>query len=199
MTEPKNRREAAERARRWLTDGFRLTQARGLAPAPHTIIWQLILDAVTIIEGLPDQEKKWLTSGSRSGGWNMIGMTADDAREIERARLMTGMAPGDHLKGSSQALDVERAVGVTEWLRYCQTPRLKVSLSKAAYLLAMGRREEACVWFRPNNRAATSRQRDKICSEIRLQACGMILSALGRDFGLGLDAEGAFIEDPIHV
>jgi hypothetical protein len=78
----------------WLTHGGELAVALKGDLASHSdVVWQLLVEAVEVIDKTPDQERRWLTSGHQSGGWNMVGMTRQDLQEIERIRLLSSMKP----------------------------------------------------------------------------------------------------------
>ena len=58
--------------------------SRATGPRHTDVIWQLLVEAVEVIDKTPDQERRWLTSGQRSGGWNMVGMSRAELVEIEQ-------------------------------------------------------------------------------------------------------------------
>jgi hypothetical protein len=166
----------------WLAHGCELAAALKGDRAKHSdVIWQLLVEAVEVIDKTPDQERRWLTSGHRSGGWNMIGMTLDDLKEIERIRLLSAMKPFDgQSKYSPQRNDVDRALGVLSWMRWCKTARLPDRLSKAAIALARGGDHELvhrlyCPTRKPN--------RQNI-GEIRTRTVGYIRTGLKNDIGI---------------
>ena len=136
--------EERTKALGWLTHGGELAVALKGDQARHSdVIWQLIVEAVEVIDKTPDNERRWLTSGQRSGGWNMIGMTREDLVEIEKIRLLSAMKPFDgQSKYSPQRNDVDRALGVLEWMRWCNGARLPERLRKAAIALARGGDQE---------------------------------------------------------
>jgi len=75
--------EERTKALGWLTHGGELAvDLKGDRARHSDVIWQLIVEAVEVIDKTPDNERRWLTSGQRSGGWNMIGMTREDLVEI---------------------------------------------------------------------------------------------------------------------
>ncbi len=50
-----------------LRHGLRLARARGLAePGPREAVWELLVEAAETLARLPDRERRWLTSGTRS-------------------------------------------------------------------------------------------------------------------------------------
>jgi hypothetical protein len=166
----------------WLAHGGELAAALKGDRAKHSdVIWQLLVEAVDVIDKTPDQERRWLTSGHRSGGWNMVGMTLDDLKEIERIRLLSAMKPFDgQSKYSPQRNDVDRSLGVLSWMRWCNTARLPDRLSKAAIALARGGDHELvhrlyCPTRKPN--------RQNI-GEIRTRTVGYIRTGLKNDLGI---------------
>lgn len=135
-----SRLEDRAKALGWLTHGGELAVALKGEHAKHSdVIWQLLVEAVEVIDKTPDQERRWLTSGQRSGGWNMIGMSRAELIEIEKLRLLSAMKPFDgNAKYAPQRDDTERALGVLAWLRWCNSARLPERLTKAAVALARG-------------------------------------------------------------
>lgn len=110
----------------WLTHGGELAVGLKGDRAKHIdVIWCLLSEAVEVIDKTPDQERRWLTSGNRSGGWNMIGMSRQELIEIEKMRVLCSMKPFDgQTKYAPQRNDVDRALGVLEWLRWCSNARM---------------------------------------------------------------------------
>ncbi|MEH2517374.1 hypothetical protein V1279_002947 [Bradyrhizobium sp. AZCC 1610] len=166
----------------WLAHGGELAVALKGDRAKHSdIIWQLLAEAVETIDKTPDQERRWLTSGQRSGGWNMIGMTRADLIEIERIRLLSAMKPFDGAtKYAPQRNDVDRALGVLSWMRWCNSARLPDRLTKAAIALARGGDQELvhrlyCPTRKPNRQNV---------HEIRTRTVGFILTGLKGDLGI---------------
>jgi hypothetical protein len=166
----------------WLTHGGELAVALKGVRAKHSdVIWQLLVEAVEVIDKTPDNERRWLTSGQRSGGWNMIGMTRADLKEIERIRLLTGMKPHDgQAKYSPQRNDVDRALGVLGWLQWCNSARMADRLRKAAVALARGGDAEIvhklyCPTRKPNRQNV---------GEIRTRTVGFIHAGLKRELNI---------------
>jgi hypothetical protein len=184
--------EDRNRAISWLVHGGELAVALKGDRARHSdVVWQLLVEAVEVIDKTPDQERRWLTSGSRSGGWNMIGMTRQDLLEIERIRLLSAMKPYDgQTKYAPQRNDVNRALGVLSWLRWCNSARLPDRLTKAAITLARGGDHELvhrlyCPTRKPNRQNV---------SEIRTRTVGYIQTGLKNDFNIVPAAGIAFTE-----
>jgi hypothetical protein len=166
----------------WLTHGGELAVALKGDRARHSdVIWQLLVEAVEIIDKTPDNERRWLTSGHRSGGWNMVGMSREELIEIERIRLLSAMKPFDgQSRYSPQRFDVDRALGILEWMRWCNSARLPDRLRKAAIALARGGDQEIvhrlyCPTRRPN--------RQNI-GEIKSRTIGFIQTGLRTDLGI---------------
>jgi hypothetical protein len=174
--------EQRAKALGWLSHGGELAvELKGDRASHFDVIWQLLVEAVEIIDKTPDNERRWLTSGQRSGGWNMIGMTRADLVEIEKIRLLSAMKPFDgQSKYSPQRNDVERALGVLEWMRWCNVARLPDRLRKAAIALARGGDQELvhrlyCPTRKPN--------RQNI-GEIKSRTIGFIQTGLKTDLSI---------------
>ncbi|WP_439357940.1 hypothetical protein [Bradyrhizobium sp. DASA03007] len=166
----------------WLAYGGKLAWALHGDRVRHSdVIWQLLVDAVEVIDKTPDQDRRWLTSGQRSGGWNMVGMSRAELIDIEKNRLMSGMKPFDGVaRYGIQKDDIERALGVLEWLRWCSNARLSDRLTKAAVALARGGDTEVvhrlyCPTRKPH--------RQNI-HEIRVRTVGFILTGLKNELGI---------------
>jgi hypothetical protein len=180
----------------WLTHGGELAVGLKGDRAKHNdVIWQLLVEAVEVIDKTPDQERRWLTSGNRSGGWNMIGMSRAELFEIERIRLLSAMKPYDgQAKYAPQRNDIDRALGVLSWMRWCNAARLPDRLAKAAIALARGGDSELvhrlyCPTRKPNRQNAT---------EIRTRTVGFILTGLKNSFGI-VPAAGITFEETYHA
>ncbi|MEY9138591.1 hypothetical protein ABIE79_010119 [Bradyrhizobium diazoefficiens] len=180
----------------WLTHGGELAAGLKGDRAKHSdVIWQLLVEAVEVIDKTPDQERRWLTSGNRSGGWNMIGMSRAELFEIERIRLLSAMKPYDgQAKYTPQRNDVERALGVLSWMRWCNAARLPDRLAKAAIALARTGDSEIvhrlyCPTRKPNRQNVT---------EIRTRTVGFILTGLKNHFGI-VPAAGITFEETHHA
>ncbi|WP_298962453.1 hypothetical protein [uncultured Methylobacterium sp.] len=168
---PENR----DRTLRWLAHGIELAQGRHGAKATHRqAIWLLLTEALDLLDRIPDQEKRWLYSGTRSGGWGGVGLTRAEMEEIERLRVLSSMlSPAGRAGYMPQRDEVDRSLGVVEWLRWCSVGE-DHSLQKAAVLLARGS-EDAAV--RAWSKSGRSRIRQAVY-EIRTQVVGRILSGL---------------------
>jgi hypothetical protein len=163
----------------WLTHGGELAVALKGDKARHSdVIWQLLVEAVEAIDKTPDNERRWLTSGQRSGGWNMIGMTRADLIEIEKIRLLCAMKPYDgKTKYAPQRNDVERALGVLEWMRWCNAARLPDRLAKAAIALARGGDQELVHRLY----SPTRKPNRQNIGEIKTRTVGFIMTGLKND------------------
>lgn len=176
----------------WLTHGGELAAALKGEKAKHSdVIWQLLVEAVEVVDKTPDNERRWLTSGNRSGGWNMVGMSREELIVIERIRLLSAMKPFDgQTKYSPQRNDVDRALGVLAWMRWCNVARLPERLTKAAIALARGGDQEIvhklyCPTRKPHRQNV---------SEIKTRTIGFILTGLKNDLGIVPAAGIAFTE-----
>jgi len=166
---------------RWLTHGVGLAIDR-FGPdkaSAQKAIWCLLGEALETLDRVPDQERRWLSSGTRSGGWSQVGLTAHDLMEIERLRILSAMSPFEtSTKVVPQKDAVERALGVLLWLRWLSAGD-DHRLQRAAVLLARGREDEAARAF-----ASRIKGSNKVAYEIRTQAVGKILRGLREDAGI---------------
>jgi hypothetical protein len=154
----------------------------------------LIVEAIDIVDRLPDQERRWLTSGTRSGGWNMVGMTITELREIELLRVLSGIKPFDGTSRTQpQRDDTDRAMSVLEWLRWCNRTRNSERLVKAGVLLARSGEIEAVHRTYSPNRQTRSRQ---TTYEIKTRITGLILTGLESDHGISVGPYLSFREKP---
>lgn len=176
----------------WLAHGGELALALKGDRAKHAdVIWLLLAEAVETVDKTPDQERRWLTSGNRSGGWNMIGMTRADLIEIERIRLLSAMKPYDgSTKTSPQRDDVDRALGVLSWMRWCNAARLPDRLTKAAIALARGGDHDLVHRLY----CPTRKQNRQNVSEIRTRTTGYIMTGLKKDLNI-IPAAGVAFQD----
>lgn len=172
--------ETRTQALGWLSHGGELAvELKGERAKHSDVIWQLLVEAIEVIDKTPDQERRWLTSGQRSGGWNMIGMSRAELVEIERLRLFSSMKPFDgKTKTAPQRDDVDRALGILEWMRWCNAARLPERLTKAAIALARGGDEELVHKLYCPTRKSRDRQ---AVYEIRTRTVGFILTGLKKD------------------
>ncbi|KOX53857.1 hypothetical protein ADL19_14890 [Streptomyces purpurogeneiscleroticus] len=153
------------------------------------MIWLLLSDSLDVLDRVPDQERRWLSSGTRSGGWSSVGLTKAELIEIERLRIMSAMMPFDGTtKVMPQRDDVDRAVDVVGWLRFLSKGD-DHSLQKAAVLLAKGAQDMAIKLA-----GKPGRRQRQTAYEIRTQVVGRIVMGL-RDFaGLVPAADGLHFE-----
>jgi hypothetical protein len=160
----------------WLRHGVELARdLKGETASHRDAIWSLLVEAIDLMERVPDQERRWLTSGHRSGGWNMVGMTIAELREIEKIRILCAMKPYDGKAGySPQRGDVDRAVGVLCWLRWLTPVRNAERLRKAA--LALARTGDSEIVHRLY--CPTRKRNRQNVAEIKTKAIGYILSGL---------------------
>jgi hypothetical protein len=168
----------------WLVHGGELAFGLKGDNARHgDVIWQLLVEAVEVIDKTPDQERRWLTSGQRSGGWNMIGMSYAELIEIEKIRLLSAMKPFDgSTKVSPQRDDVDRALGVLAWMRFCNAARLPERLTKAAIVMARGGDTEM---VHKAYCPTTPRTRDRqVYYDVRTRTVGFILTGLKKTLGI---------------
>jgi len=166
----------------WLTHGGELAVALKGDRARHSdVIWALLQESVEAIDKTPDNERRWLTSGNRSGGWNMIGMTRDDLHEIEKIRLLSAMKPYNGVtKYAPQRNDIDRALGVLDWMRWCNVARLPDRLTKAAIALARGGDQEIVHRLY----CPTRKSNRQNINEIRTRTIGYIMRGLKNHHGI---------------
>jgi hypothetical protein len=184
--------EKQVQALRWLAYGARLAIGRKTKPCHNDVIWSLLVDAVDVTDRLPDQERGWLTSGTRAMKWQGDGLSQAELKQVEIARVMSGINPfaGGQTNYSPQRDDVERALGVLEWLRWLNNTRLPQRLTKAAIALARGGDTEAVRKIYAPNRKPDRRH----VSEIRARTNGLITSGLKKDLRI-VPGEGvSFVE-----
>ncbi len=169
-------------ALRWLSHGAELAyDLKGDRATDADVIWQLLIEAVEVIDKTPNRERGWLTSGQRSGGWSMIGMTRADLIEIEKIRLLSAMKPYDgKAKYMPQRDDEERALGVLEWIRWLNAAKSGDRLSRAAIALARGGDHEIvhrlyCPGRKPHRQNVR---------EVKVRTTGLIMTGLKNDLGI---------------
>jgi hypothetical protein len=166
---------------RWLTHGVELARDLHGPKADHRqAVWCLIVEALETFDRVPDQERRWLSSGTRSGGWNAVGMTAHDLLEIEQLRILSAMSPFEESsKVSPQRDAVERAAGVLNWLRWCSKGD-DHRLQKAVVHLAKGQEGLAII----ASGVPRGRRASQVSYELRTKAVGLILRGLREDAGI---------------
>jgi len=179
---------------RWLSHGAELAWDRHGERATHDhVIWCLVEEAIDIIDRQPDQEKRWLTSGTRSGGWNMVGLTISEAMQMEAIRIMSAMKPYDgQATYKPQRDDVEKAMTVLDWLRFCHVGFNGKNLVKAIVALARGGDSELVYRvYDPQGKRKLTRQ---LIHEIRKRCATYILAGL-RQKGIVAAHNTAFVEE----
>lgn len=180
------------KALRWLGYGSELAKdLHGERASHRDAIWCLLCEAVQVVDRLPDQERRWLTSGTRSGGWNMVGMSLAELREIERIRLLSAMKPYDgSARVSPQSEAIDRALDILGWLNWCNVARMPQRLKKAAIALARGGDTDAVHRIYCPNRKLNRQN----ISEIKTRTIGFILTGLKNEAGI-IPGEGStFVE-----
>lgn len=173
-----------DRVLRWLRIGTRLAQEvyGEKATASHAV-WLLIVDAIDLLDKTPDQERRWLSSGTRSGGIQPIGLSTYEAELLEIIRINAAMHPADKKARYEPAPDdYDRMMGVLGWMRWCNKARNPQRLTKAAIALARGGDSEVVHRIYAPNR---KRNRQTI-SEIKTRTIGYILAGL-REAGIVVD------------
>lgn len=172
---------------RWLGQGAGLAKAKkGERARPADVIWILLQNAVQVMDQQPDNEKRWLTSGYRSGGWNQVGLTYSEAKELERLRAHAAIQPHD---GGSERISLaheqDRAYDVLSFLRWCgvhvKTKRAPQMRRAAVVLAQQGDGEVFRKLWLEGNRDGISRQ---AVSKFRQVLCGHILAGLREDCGI---------------
>lgn len=167
----------------WLRHGADLARARhGERAHCRHVIWLLFEEAIQTIEKVPDQERSWLTAGFRSGGWSQMVVTWEEIVDVEFHRLMAGMKPTDEgsPKTAPQRNDVDRALGVLEWLRFCTRGSNPVALQKAAVALARGGDVELVYRLYGSGRTRAR----QVVYEIRNRVIDGMLRGLCQSYGL---------------
>lgn len=167
---------------RWLSHGAELAYDLKGTEAKHTdVIWQLLVEAVEAIDKTPDQERRWLTSGARSG-WKSPGLSRADVVVLERIRLLSALKPFDDdvTRLLPQGDDEDRALGVLEWMRWVSAAKSGDKLSRAAIALARGGDNELvqriyCPGRKPNRQNVR---------EVKVRTIGFIMTGLRDDLGI---------------
>jgi hypothetical protein len=180
-----------ERLLRWLSHGVEMAREQRGERATHVdVIWCLIQNAVLTMDRSPDQERRWLTSGYRSGGWNSVGLTYTEARQLEALRCHAAMVPYDTMRDAAlSAHEQDRALDVMTFLRWCGVyikSRKPEQMRKAAIALAKG---GDCNLFRL---IWVGRDKDitrSAVSKFRQVLAGHILAGLREECGI-VPAEG---------
>lgn len=170
-------------ALRWLSHGAELAYDLKGAKAKHAdVIWQLLVEAVEIIDKTPDQERRWLTSGLRSNWKHPTGMSHADLIALERVRVLSAMKPfdSDHTKYSFRRDDEERAMGVLAWMRWVRAAKSGDRLSKAAVVLARSGDSEIVQKIYCPNRKPNAQN----VYEVKIRTAGLIMSGLRDDLGI---------------
>ncbi|WP_461324057.1 hypothetical protein [Bradyrhizobium diazoefficiens] len=165
----------------WLDHGAELAHdLRGDKAKHRDVIWELLVEAVEVIDKSPDRERRWLTSGTRSG-WKTPGFTRSELIKLERVRFLSAMKPFDsETRCLPQHDDEERALGVMGWLRWLHAAPSGDRLSKAA--VALVRHDDygiALNLYSPGRK--TDRQN---LNEIKVRTAGLILTGLKNDLGI---------------
>jgi hypothetical protein len=171
MSDPSFGLEDERAATKALVSALGAISDRGGRPRFDTIIWEALCEAIALVDTLPDQERKWLRGGS--GGWGMVGLTRSEAEDIERARQMMGLQPGDALRAGSTAADVDRALSVCKWLAWCRRPEEADDFHKVVYLAALNKEVAATKLWDRSRHGKRSTLRD-----IRQTAIGLIRKGL---------------------
>lgn len=171
-----------EDALTWLDHGAELARDLKGTKAKHSdVIWELLVEAVEVIDKTPDRERRWLTSGTRSG-WKSPGLSRADLIGLERIRFLNSMKPYDaeQTRYLPQGDDEERGLGVLAWLRWLHTAPSGDRLSKAAVALARdGDCEIALMLYCPGRKS----DRQNI-HEIKIRTTGFIQTGLKKDLGI---------------
>lgn len=169
-------------ALRWLSHGEELAYALKGNKAKHQdVVWETLVEAVEVIDKTPDQERRWLTSGTRSG-WKSPGLSRAELIDLERIRFLNSMKPYDaeQTRYLPQRDNEERALGVLAWLRWLHTAPSGDKLSKAAVaLVRYDDYEIALRLYSPGRK--TDRQN---VNEIKIRTTGFILTGLKKDLGI---------------
>lgn len=171
-----------EKTLRWLRAGTEMARRQHGERATHShAIWALLTEAVDLLDRSPDNERRWLTSGTRSGGIMPIGLSEREALQLERLQMVSAIQPATGAPGyQAQAEDHERMMDVMSWLRWCNPPQGAQRLQKAAVQLARGGDVEAVHRIYAPNR---KRSRQTI-NEIRSRVAGFIFTGLYRDLAI---------------
>lgn len=168
---------------RWLEHGAELARSLKADRAKHRdVIWQLLVEAVEVIDKTPDQERRWLTSGLRSNWKHPTGMSHADLITLERVRVLSAMKPfdSDHTKYSFRRDDEERAMGVLAWMQWVKAAKSGDRLSKAAVALARSGDSEIVQKIYCPNRKPNAQN----VHEVKIRTAGLIVSGLRDDLDI---------------
>ncbi|MET4359923.1 hypothetical protein ABIB06_000495 [Bradyrhizobium sp. LB8.2] len=166
----------------WLAHGAELARdLRGDKAKHQDAIWQLLVEAVEVIDKAPDQERQWLTSGTRSS-WKSPGLSRAELIDLERIRFLNSMKPYDaeQTRYSSQWDDEERALGVLAWLRWLHAAPSGDKLRKAAVALVRHDDYGIALELYSGGRK-TDRQN---VNQIKIRTIGFILNGLKEYLGI---------------
>lgn len=166
----------------WLDHGVELARdLRGDKAKHRDVIWQLLVEAVEVIDKTPDQERRWLTSGLRSNWKHPTGMSHADLIALERVRVLSAMKPfdTDQTKYSPQRDDEERAMGVLAWMRWVRAAKSGDRLSKAAIALARSGDSEIVQKIYCPTRKPSAQN----VYEVKIRTAGLIMTGLRDDLG----------------
>ena len=113
----------------------------------------------------------------------MVGMSRAEMVEIEKIRLLSAMKPFDgKAKVLPQRDDIDRALGILAWMRFCNSARIPERLAKAAIALARGGDSETVhKIYRPTDPRTRDRQ---VAYDIRTRTVGFIMSGLKKTLGI---------------
>ena len=170
-------------ALRWLDHGAKLARdLRGDKAKHRDAIWELLVEAVEVIDNTPDQERRWLTSGLRSNWKHPTGMSHAELIALERVRVLSAMKPfdSDHTRYSSRRDDEERAMGIMAWMRWVRAAKSGDRLSKAAVVLARSGDSEIVQKIYCPNRKPNAQN----VYEVKIRTAGLIMSGLRDDLGI---------------
>lgn len=166
----------------WLAHGTELAyDLKGEKARHQHVIWELLIEAVEVVEKSPDQERRWLSSGTRSG-WKSPGLSQADLIALERVRVLSAMKPfdTDRTTYSAQRDDEERAMGVLAWMRWVRAAKSGDRLSKAAVALARSGDSEIVQKIYCPNRKPNPQN----VYEVKIRTTGLILTGLRDDLGI---------------
>lgn len=167
----------------WLAHGADLARdLRGDKARHHDAIWELLVEAIAIIDRQPDRERGFLTSGRRSNWKLPTGLTHREVSALERNRILSSMLPhdGQATTYGLQRDDTQRALSIMDWLRWCHAKSGDRRLVKAAVALARGGDSEVVHRIYAPNR----KPHRQTIHEVRMLTTGRILAGLKKNLGI---------------
>lgn len=155
----------ADRQLRWLARGAERAQAIHSDRARHThAVWEAVREGLELVEQTEDQEKRWLSSGTRCSLAALQGMNTQEALELEIEQLMAAMGtqPTRVDRGPATG-DHAYMMDVLDWLRFCVSkndPDNRLGKAAAALMKGAGPETVSKIMGRKVSRQTAADMRD---------------------------------------